>query len=728
MGWFKSQIEERQEADEQLLEDAYKKVISSILGGDQAEKIQDKRQVNKGIIDEIMRFYHLKPIDTSKEMIDVDSEFDYILKARGILKRKVQLTEGWYKDAFGPLLVYTSDSAIPVVLIPGNLAYSFENPFTQKREWVNKNSSKLFDSEAYCLYRPLPNRKISIIDLLIFMKQSLFFNDLAFIVACSFMATIVSMFLPEFARILVGPIMELKEVSHILNLAICMICVTVSYQLFEGIRTLLKSRIQTKISVNVESAMMIRIMSLPSAFYRRYSPGELCNRSLAVNQLCDTLISIIMDSSLSALVSLLYIVQIFDFAPALVVPSILIVLITFIFSVITSIVQMKINRELLDKEAKTAGLSYQFISGVKKLKLSGSEKRAYSKWLMEYAEEAKYQYNPPLFIKANNVFLTGINLFSTIAIYYIAVKSNLDQSDYYAFMSAFGMLMGAFNSLSSVTDSFAQIKPVFEMATPFLETVPEVETQKQVVNNVSGSIKVENLSFKYNDDSPYVLKNISLSVRPGDYIAVVGKTGCGKSTLLRLLLGFEHPQRGAIYYDTQNIDTMDLPSLRRKIGTVMQDSALFQGDIYSNIAITNQNLSEEEAWQAAKTAGIADDIQKMPMGMKTMITEGQGGISCGQRQRIMIARAIASKPNILFLDEATSALDNKTQKQVSEALDKMGCTRIVIAHRLSTIKNCDRIIVIDNGQIVESGTYEELMEKQHYFAELVKRQQLNISQ
>ncbi|MBP3262011.1 ATP-binding cassette domain-containing protein [Pseudobutyrivibrio sp.] len=728
MGWFKNQIEERQAADQQLLEDAYKKVISSILGGEQAEKIQDKRQVIKGNIDEIMRFYHLRPIDVSKEMIDVDSEFDYILKSRGIMKRKIKLTEGWYKDAFGPILAFTKESNVPVVLIPGNIAYRFENPFTKKREWVNNNNAGLFDVEAYHLYRPLPNKKMNIIDLLVFMRQSLYLNDLVYIVLCSFMATATSMFLPEFAKILVGPILEIKESSYIVSLVICMICITVSYQLFEGIKTLLQSRIKTKISVNVESAMMMRIMSLPSGFFRKYSPGELCNRSLAVNQLCNTLVDIIMGSSLTAFVSLLYIFQIFSFAKSLTVPAIFIVLITLFFLVSTSMIQMKVDRELLNRQAKTAGLSYQFISGIKKLKLSGSEKRAYSKWLMEYAEEAKYQYNPPLFIKANAVFFAGINLFSTIVIYYIAVKSNLNQSYYYAFMASFGMLMGAFDSVSSVTDSFAQIKPILEMATPFLKTEPEIEAEKQLVNNVSGMITVENLSFKYNDDSQYVFKNLSLKVKPGDYVAIVGKTGCGKSTLIRLLLGLEHPQMGAIYYDNQNIDTMDLPSLRRKIGTVMQDSALFQGDIYSNIAITNPDLTEDEAWQAAEIAGIADDIKKMPMKMKTMITEGQGGISGGQRQRIMIARAIATRPKILFFDEATSALDNITQKQVSDALDKMGCTRIVIAHRLSTIKNCNKIIVINNGQIVESGTYEELIAKQQFFAELVKRQQLDSSQ
>ena len=223
---------------------------------------------------------------------------------------------------------------------------------------------------------------------------------------------------------------------------------------------------------------------------------------------------------------------------------------------------------------------------------------------------------------------------------------------------------------------------------------------------------------------PYVVDGLSLKIKAGEYIAIVGKTGCGKSTLVRLLLGFEKPERGAIYYDGKDITGIDLQSLRRKIGTVTQDGQLFQGDIYSNITVSAPELSLDEAWEAAEIAGIADDIREMPMQMQTIIAEGQGGISGGQKQRLMIARAIAPKPKILIFDEATSALDNKTQKQVSDALDRLKCTRIVIAHRLSTIKNCDRILLLEDGKVKESGTFDELIALDGAFAELVKRQRL----
>jgi ABC-type bacteriocin/lantibiotic exporter with double-glycine peptidase domain len=222
-----------------------------------------------------------------------------------------------------------------------------------------------------------------------------------------------------------------------------------------------------------------------------------------------------------------------------------------------------------------------------------------------------------------------------------------------------------------------------------------------------------------------VLSDISLKIRPGQYVALVGQTGCGKSTLMRLLLGFETPQRGAIYYDGQDIARLDLRSLRQNIGSVMQNGQLFSGDIYANIVVTAPWLSLDDAWQAAELAGIADDIRAMPMGMHTMISEGSGGISGGQRQRILIARAIVAKPRILIFDEATSALDNISQKHVSDALDSLHCTRIVIAHRLSTIRRCDRIIVLEGGCIREDGCYDELMAKGGYFWQLVQRQRLN---
>ena len=328
-------------------------------------------------------------------------------------------------------------------------------------------------------------------------------------------------------------------------------------------------------------------------------------------------------------------------------------------------------------------------------------------------------------MKVNSVLNTAVGLIGVIAIYYAAAKSGVTVSDFYAFNTSYGLMAGAVASLANMVLSIAKIKPMLEMCEPIMKAIPEIAEEKIVLERISGDIELNHVSFRYKENMPLIIDDLSLKIKRGQYVAIVGTTGCGKSTLMRLMLGFEKPQKGAVYYDGKDLDAIDLRSLRRKIGTVMQNGKLFQGDIFSNIVISAPWLNMDAAWEAAEIAGIAEDIKNMPMGMFTLISEGQGGISGGQRQRLMIARAVAPKPKVLMFDEATSALDNLTQKKVSEALDNLDCTRIVIAHRLSTIKQCDRIIVLDKGHIVEDGTYDELIANNGFFAELVERQRVD---
>ena len=432
-----------------------------------------------------------------------------------------------------------------------------------------------------------------------------------------------------------------------------------------------------------------------------------------------------MTTGLTSIFSLLYVAQIIKYAPALAVPAIFIILATLLVSVSATVMQMQISRGQMQLSAREQGMSYALISGIQKIRLSGAEKRAFTKWGNLYAKEAELLYNPSLFLKVSPVITTAITLAGTVVMYYAAIKSHVSVAEYYAFNTAYGMVSGAFTSLAGVTLAIAQIKPILEMVKPILETVPEIAQEKEVVTRVSGSIELNNVTFRYNENMPPVIDNLSLKILPGQYVAIVGSTGCGKSTLMRLMLGFETPQKGAVYYDGKDLNRLDLKSLRRKIGVVMQNGRLFSGDIFSNIVISAPELTLDEAWEAAELAGMKEDIEAMPMGMYTMISEGMGGISGGQRQRLMIARAVAPKPKILMFDEATSALDNLTQKKVSESLDRLKCTRIVIAHRLSTIRHCDRIVVLDQGHIIEDGTYEDLIAKNGFFADLVARQRLD---
>ena len=726
MGWFENQIEERREADQQLLEDSFVRIAGVVLGQRAAEEIGDKRIVTKDAIDEILKYYHYKPVEIPEEVKTSDEQLDYCLRPYGIMRRSVELTENWYKDSYGPILAYIKEGGLPVALLPGAISgYSFNDPRTNTRVKINRKTAALLDSRAVCFYRALPQKKLGIPDLLLFMRRCFTFKDSIFIFAATMALSLVNLIMPRITKALTGPVRTSGRADALIGIAICMICVSLSAQLISSMKGMLQNRLETKTSLGVQSSMMMRLMSLPANFFRKYSPGELKSRSLSVNQLCSMMMNMILSIGLTSLTSLIYVGQIFNYTPTLVIPSLIIVLVTVLFSILSTMVQIKISRKQMNLAAKESGMSYSMLTGVQKIKLAGAEKRIFAKWMGVYSECAELTYNPPLFIKVNGVISTAITLVSNIVLYFLAVKSNIGQSSYFAFNVSYGMLMGAFMSVSGIALTAAQIQPILEMAEPFLKTEPETAQGKEIVTELSGSIELNHVSFRYSDDTPYIINDLSLKVRPGEYVAIVGKTGCGKSTLVRLLLGFEKPEKGAVYYDGKDINNLDLQSLRRKIGTVTQDAGLFQGDIYSNIVITSPELTLDAAWEAAEKAGIADDIKAMPMGMNTVISEGQGGISGGQRQRLMIARAIAPKPKLLIFDEATSALDNKTQRQVSEALDSLGVTRIVIAHRLSTIKHCDRILVLDGGSIIEDGTYDELIAQGGFFAELVERQRLD---
>ena len=726
MGWFDNQIKSRREADQQLLDDSFVKIAGVVMGQRSAEKFSDERIVTKNAIDEILKYFHYKPTELPASVTSADDQLDYCLRPHGVMRRSIRLTEGWYKDAYGPILGFTKEDGIPVALLPNGLAgYRYMDPKTGKYVKLNRKTEKLIDAEAICFYRPLPQKKLSIPDLLLYMKRCLSLSDIVMVIAAAVSVSLIGLLIPRLTAMLTGPVLKSGRHDALIGIAICMLCVAFSSQLMNSVSNFVGTRLNTKTSLGVQASMMMRIMTLPANFFRKYSAGELRSRSQSVNQLCAILMGMVLSTGLSSVTSLMYITQIFNYTPMLVVPSLLVILVTVVFSTVSTLVQIRINKRIMEQEAKESGMSYSMITGVQKIKLAGAEKRIFAKWLDLYSVGAELTYNPPMFIKVNVVISLAITLISKIILYYLAVKSGIDQSSYFAFSSAYGMLSGAFMSLSGMALSAARIKPILEMAEPFLKAEPETSDNKEIVTSITGGVELDHISFRYDEGLPLVIDDLSLKVRPGEYVAIVGKTGCGKSTLMRLLLGFEKPEKGSVRFDGKDINTLDLPSLRKKIGTVMQDAGLFQGDIYSNIVITAPELTLDAAWEAAEKAGIADDIRAMPMGMNTIIAEGQGGISGGQRQRLMIARAIAPKPKLLMFDEATSALDNKTQKQVSEALDAMGCTRIVIAHRLSTIRHCDRIIVIDGGRIIEDGTYEDLIAKKGYFAELVERQRLD---
>lgn len=721
------QIKQRKQNDREAFEETFINLSSVINGSDKLKQaLNSEKEKTVDAIGEILSYLKVKiPKDDSGDFPDMNAHIEYYLRPYGILHRSVNLVGKWYNDAIGPLLGQTKNGDT-VALIPSALrGYTYFDYELKKRIKLNGKTAKNLQTEAMCFYKPLPLRKLKTFDFIKYAFGAISRMDWLVMILATVSVTLLGMFAPMVNQMIFSDIIPSEQVSIVLPAAFLLIGVTLSKMLMKITEQLVLSRINTKVSVMGESAAMARLLSLPPSFFKDYSAGELTNIMGGFGSVCSLLVDVIFSTGLTAVLSLTYLGQILTFTPALLLPALCIIAANVVISLFSTMVNIKITRERLNHEAKCDGVVYSLLSGIQKIKLSGSEKRCFAKWANLYKEGAELEYNPPLIIKINNVISALVFSVGTVALYLFAANAGIAVADFIAFNLSFGLVSAALNSIASLAVTYSQVTTNMEMIKPIMECLPETSTGKQTVSRLMGAIELNNISFRYSENMPLVIDNLSLKIKSGQYVAIVGETGCGKSTLMRLIMGFESPAKGSVYYDGKDLSKLDLKSLRRFTGAVMQNGKLFRGDIYSNIVVSAPWLTLDDAWKAAEIAGIADDIREMPMEMHTIISENGGGISGGQKQRLMIARAVASKPKILLLDEATSALDNITQAKVSAALDKLKCTRIVIAHRLSTIMHCDRIVVLKNGKISEDGTYDELLALNGEFAELVKRQRLD---
>ncbi len=723
MGWFDEQIRLRKRIDDELYQRSYENIANRVLG--QMIGMTDDRTLMKNAIEQVLRYYDYPKVEIPMGIKEPLEQIEYAANSVGMMKASITLKEGWFTDCFGPIICFKKEGNLPVALFPFGFArYYYTDPETGKKVYLNKKTAALFKDEAVAFYEPLALKKLGVSDLLSYMKKRLDHMDIFYYAAVAVLAVCIGMVQPILSEYMTGTVLQTKNYQLFAAISLSIVVFIFTNWLFTSLSSAVAKRVEWKITIPVEQAVMQRILTLPVPFFREYSAGELSSRAESINSVCQILINDVLVLGITSLASLGYIFHINSYAPELAISAVVVIAATVLLSTIAAFMQMGITKKRMELLAQETGLSYSIINGIQKIKLAGAEKRVFAKWADHFAEGAALAYNPPFFLKINGVISSAVSLIGTFAFYALAIHSDITASEYYAFNVAYTALFAAFSQLSTASLSVSRIKPVLDLAEPILNAEPEKTLKKDLVTRLNGSVELDGVYFRYSEQTPYILEDFSLKIKAGEYVGIVGKTGCGKSTLVRLILGFEKPEKGVVFFDGKDIARLDLKSLRRKIGSVIQDARLFYGDIFHNIAIASEKLTMEEAWEAAEVAGIADDIKAMPMGMHTIISEGQGGISGGQRQRILIARAIASKPKVLIFDEATSALDNITQKQISSALDDLKCTRIVIAHRLSTIKNCDRIIVLDGGKVIESGKYDELMANKGFFYDLVERQQL----
>ena len=718
MGYFDEQVRQKKVLEDAGFENAWESLSEVVSGKSVWHRDENREFLNKSSIEDLAAWLHVSIPKNTQQTNSFDEYLESCFRPQGVMWRAVKLKDRWYEDHVGIMTGSLKTGGLVVFIPGGKNGYFFRDPETGKRHRITKMNADLFESDATLFYRNLPLRRITGQDILQFARDSVSPREIAAYAWATIILMVLSMVFPAMTKQLV---ISRRGFAFIF---ILLLIATMAMFLITLIRQLLLPRITTKIAVPLQAAFMMRVLSAPPDKMKHFTAGDLGNRVGILYQNLQLLINMLLSMVLTAACSLVCFVQMFMYNPALGGFALaLTVLLALLYArMITR--QAQVSAERMAFSAEASGITYGMIDGMQKISLSGAEKRAFAVWADAYRKSMKTIYDPPLLLKIFSVLTPVILQAGNIMFYFLAASTKMDQAGYFGFSSSFAIVTGALTVIAVNTTGFANALPVFRNLKPIMELAPEVDGNKTLVKDLTGRISIQNVSFRYEKDLPWIIDHLSLEIPKGAYVAIVGATGCGKTTLVKLLLGFEKPESGEIYYDGNPLSSLNLTSLRRRIGTVLQGGEIFAGTIFHNITIAGKNLTEQDAWEAAEIAGIADDIRRMPMQMNTLLPAGGSGVSGGQKQRILIARAIASKPKILIFDEATSALDNITQKAVSDSIGEFDCTRIVIAHRLSTIQNCDRIVCLDKGNIVEQGTYEELIRKNGFFAELIKRQQI----
>jgi len=669
------------------------------------------------------------PPAKSESFSGIDDTLEVISRTCGFRTRRVTLTPNWWKKDGGSLVAFTKEAGQPVALIRVKATrYEILDPTTLTRVPVNCQTAAQLAPIAYSFYRPLPDKEITFLNLLQFaFKDST--ADLLKLFWLALIATLFGMLTPQITGFLIDYAIPDANRQLLIEMGLGLLAGSFGVTIFQLAQAFAILRVQTRVSQDTQVAVWDRLLKLKPAFFRQYSTGDLYNRISAITEIRARLNGSILRTLFTSLFSLLNLglLLIYSFPLALVAMAIalVIVLITTLSSLLTR-PKLRLFQQL---SGDILGLTVQLIGGVSKLRVAAAESEAFAYWTQNYARQVKLMLSSQFIEDLLTFFNIVLPVVSSIVLFGLAVpligqsqgETGLSTGTFLAFNTAFGTFIASATRLSNTLIDISESLILWERIQPILKTKPEVDADKSHPGKLSGQLKLNQVSFRYPHDSPFVLENITLEAQAGEFIAIVGPSGSGKSTILRLLLGFETPEVGTVSYDGRDLSGLDITAVRRQLGVVLQNGRIMSGSIWENIA-GGAIVSQDEAWLALQMAGLADDVQAMPMGIHTIISEAGGNLSGGQRQRLFIARALVHRPQILLFDEATSALDNRTQGIVTRSLEQLGVTRVVIAHRLSTIRHADRIYVLQTGKIIQQGNFEELAAVEGLFADLMARQ------
>jgi len=724
-------FQQRQEFNRLMIESSMGE-LTAVLKPQEAELLPQGTSLlmAAGAVGRYMGIKILPPAQ-SENLDRLQEPVEAIARASQCRIRRVLLAGDWWKQEHEALLAYTQANQ-PVALLPDqNQGYLLFDPETLTRIPVDAQVMENIKPEAYVFYRPLPPIVSNALEIFRFGIKG-YEKDVAAILILGILASLLGMVTPQATAILVNDAIPDSDRSLLSQLALGLFAAAFGKATFELAQQIISLRVESAADASLQTALWDRVLKLTPGFFRQYASGDLLTRLLAVSQIRGQLTGSTQSTLLSGIFALLNLGLMFFYSWKLTLVGVGVTILVIIVTVISSrmLVHKQRTQEKLDGEID--GLSVELINGVAKLRVAAAEERGFAAWAKKYSHRIKLESGIQAINDSVTVFNETLSVVSSVLIFWFAIlfiqmaaaqrnPTGLSPGAFLAFNSAFGVFISSATQISNIFTDILEIVPLWERAKPILQSQLESDPSKADPGRLTGRISLEHITFRYREDGPLTLDDVSIHAEPGEFIAIVGPSGSGKSTVFRLLLGFETPASGTVYYDGQDLAGLDIPAVRRQLGVVLQNVRISSSPIFESIT-SGALVTLDEAWEAARMAGFEADIQAMPMGMHTVISEGGSNLSGGQRQRLLIARALVLKPKILLMDEATSALDNQTQAIVSQSLDQLHATRIVIAHRLSTIRNADRIYVVEAGRVVQVGTYDQLVREEGLFARLVARQ------
>lgn len=654
-----------------------------------------------------------------------------IAKASRFRLRRVLLEGRWWEQEFGPTLAFRKSDNSPVAILPAaggdNVLFDAR---TNRTEPITREIAATLAPFGEGVYRSFSDLVTNAREFLKFALHGLR-SEFLVVLLMSISVGLLGTLTPFFTGKIFDSVIPTADRQMLWHYVAALISAAIATGAFNFVRNIAVLRVEGKMDYVGQSAIWSRMLDLPMTFFRAHSSGDLADRAFAVDHIRSKFSDVGVTTMLSVTTILFQglAMSMINFKLAAVGLAIIAVMVAIITA--ANWFQLRFQRQEYAIRGRIASIALELMSGVTKIRVAAAEDHAFRLWARSFSSQKRVAFiigriqNFVQVVKGSYPVLASMIIFAALFMFNkkAAQGASISTGQFIAFNTAFTAVMGALLELSLGMLQLLEIIPIFERVRPVICEPPEVTDERRHPGELKGNLELYHLNFRYDKDGPLILKNVDLKIRKGQFVAIVGASGSGKSTILRLLLGFEQPESGYVYYDGQDLNSLDLRELRKQIGTVLQTSQLMPTTIFQNIIAASTSLTLEDAALAALRAGMDKDIENMPMGMHTVVSEGGGGFSGGQKQRLMIARALVNRPRVVFFDEATSALDNRTQNIVTKSLREMDATRITIAHRLSTVVDADRIIVMDQGEIVESGTYAELMTNEGKFFELAQRQQ-----